>query len=168
MRSTLPIRVVLAPLLVCLFFIGFGTSIVVNSLSTVPHQYAELSNRGVRIEGTLVKCAPGLGGGRGTGCEVHISYKGFARTWDYPENIAQFAGLHPGDHIAMLVDPSDPNDAYTVVDVRDRTNSGIGVLFFLGGFFILLGLVGLWWVLTWQRRIDMRVRRLSERFGGAA
>jgi|SRR5579863_2537392 len=167
MRSSL-VRKLIVPLLLCLFFVGLGASIVVNSLFTFPHRYAVLSSRGVRIEGTLVKCGPGIGGGNGTGCEVHITFKGFSRTWDYPENSPQFNGMSPGDRIPMLVDPANPNDAYTVLDVRDRTNTGFGVLFSLGCAFILIGLGGLWWTLTLQRRVNRKVKKLSEPFEGSA
>lgn len=128
--------------LVCLFFVGLGTSIVVNTLYTFPHRYDLLASRGIRVDGSLVKCAPGIGGGRGVGCEVHLAYKSFDRTWDYPENSPQFGDLHPGSSIPMLVDPSNPNIAYTVLDVRERTSSGLGLLFYFGCVLVLAGIGG--------------------------
>ena len=157
----------IAIVLLCLFFIGIGTSTVINTLYTFPHRYGLLASGGVSVDGTLVKCAPGIGGGRGIGCEVHLNYEHFNRTWEYPENSPQFNGLTPGSRIPMLVDPSNPNIAYTVLDVRQRTDSGLGVLFFFGCALVVVGIAGLWWVLTLQRRVDRKVARISERFGGA-
>ena len=48
-----------------------------------------------------------------------------ARAFD---NLDQFDGVEPGDRVAVLVDPDDPETAFSVVDVRERTNSGIGLL----------------------------------------
>ena len=147
-------------LVVCLpllgvFFVGFGAHIAYESLHGLAHRYDTLSSRGVRADASLVKCAPGIGGGRGVGCRLNLKYGSVHRTWDYPQNSSQFAGLRPGQPVTMLVDPAHPTVAYTVHDVEARTNTGLGPVFFLGAAFLVIGVAGLGWFI----RFEWRTRR---------
>jgi hypothetical protein len=102
----------------------------------------------VQATANLVKCAPGIGGGRGVGCRVSLRFAGRVRTWNYPEDAHQFDGLSAGAPIPVLVDPSDPRTVYTARDVERRTNAGASspVLWF-GVVLVGIGLAGFAWLL---------------------
>lgn len=143
-------------ILLCVFFLGYGTSLVWKSERSLPGAYAALRSRGVPATAHLVLCAHGIGGGRGVGCRVSLDYQGHARTWDYPEDSHQFDGLQPGAPIAVLVDSRNPQTVYTVHDVDHRTNAGItSPVLWYGTVLIILGLAGLsgfLWIVRARRR----------------
>ena len=144
-------------IVLCLFFVGFGASLIWKSEHGLPAAYARLRAHGVPATAHLVRCAPGTGGGRGVGCRLSLG----DRTWDYPEDSAQFRGLPAGAPVAVLVDPHHPTTVYTVHDVDRRTNAGIGspVLWF-GVVLIAAGLGGLVWFFRLSRRAGTsRARR---------
>jgi hypothetical protein len=135
---------------------GLGARSLWETYVTLPATYARLEAAGVPATAVLQECRAGLGGGRGVGCRVSLDFRGAARTWDYPENSPQFDGLRPGAPIPMLVDPARPDVAYTVVDVRARTNTGLPSGAF-GEMLLLIGAVGL--LLGFQ--VDRALWRLS-------
>jgi hypothetical protein len=142
----------------CLFLIGLGGSMIWSSTSRLPHRYDTLSRSGIRTTAQLVTCAPGIGGGRGIGCQLAVRYQGRRRVWDYPENSAQFNGLSDGASVPVLVDPRDPNIVYTVRDVEQRTNTRgfalTGLVFIVPG---VLGLVAMgWFALRFVPRANRR------------
>lgn len=141
--------------LVAVFLVAFGAHIVYESAYGLGHQYDVLKQRGVEVDGQLVNCAPGIGGGRGVGCRVRLLYQSSARTWDYPEDASQFDRLQPGDAVPMLVDPRRPSTAYTVRDVQQRTNAGVGAVLALGLVYVVVGVIGL----LWSARLISRLRR---------
>jgi hypothetical protein len=81
---------------VCLFFIAYGTFLAWDSYHRLPHVYAALRARGVPATANLVRCAPGIGIYRGVRCRLLLRFDGHLRTWDYPEDSAQFKGLAVG------------------------------------------------------------------------
>ena len=127
------------------------------STETLPHTYDRLETHGVPATANLLECANGLGGGRGLACRLTLDLHGSNRTWVYPENVAQFKGLPIGAPIAMLVDPRNVREAYTVVDVRARSNTGFGVVAGVGTFFAIVGAAGL--ALTGRFLLSQRRRR---------
>lgn len=131
---------------VCLFAVGFGVYATWHSLLTMPHTYSRLADHGVAATATLQRCAPGLGGGRGTACQLSMAYGQTHRTWVYPENSAQFETLPTGATIPMLIDPADPHTAYTAVDVRAQTNAGFGPLTTFGLVCLLGGVAAAAWL----------------------
>jgi hypothetical protein len=133
--------------LLCLFFVVFGAFDVWGSYHRLPHTYARLRAHGMPATASLVKCAPGIGGGRGVGCRVSLGFAGHVRTWNYPEDAHQFDGLRAGAPIPVLVDPSEPTTVYTVRDVERRTNAGASspVLWF-GVVLVGIGLAGFAWL----------------------
>ena len=142
--------------LVCLFFVGFGLHTMWGSIVTLPHRYDRLDAGGVLVPATIDECKRGLGGGRGVACRLSLTYHESDRTWVYPENSRQFYGLPIGSDVPMLVDPRHPSIAYTVTDVRARTNAGFGVVAGFGLALALVGVAGLgffvWLVLLRRRR----------------
>jgi hypothetical protein len=134
--------------LLCMFFVVFGAFNIWDSYHRLPHTYARLRTGGVQATANLVKCAPGIGGGRGVGCRVSLRFAGRVRTWNYPEDAHQFDGLSAGAPIPVLVDPSDPRTVYTARDVERRTNAGASspVLWF-GVVLVGIGLAGFAWLL---------------------
>jgi hypothetical protein len=147
-------------ILLCLFFLGYGISLVWKSERSLPGAYATLRSRGVPATARLVRCAPGIGGGRGVGCRISFDYQGRTPTWDYPEDSHQFDGLQPGAPIAVLVDPHDPQTVYTVHDVDRRTNAGItSPVLWYGVVLIALGLAGFsgfLWIVRPRRPLYLR------------
>lgn len=147
---------------VCVFLLGYGTFLVWQGLVTLPHTYDQLRRTGASATAQVVLCAPGIGGGRGTGCRLRLVFAGQARTWAYPEDSRQFEHLAPGAPVAMLVDPADPDTAYTRHDVEARTNAGsspptaLGVALGAAG---LAGLTGLVRLVGWRRRLTARLSR---------
>lgn len=127
--------------LLAVFFVVFGVFISWHSLVTLPRTYDMLQAHGVPATATLEKCAPGIGGGRGVGCRLALSFDGTTRAWDYPEDSGQFQGLPVGSGVPVLVDSKDPRTVYTVTDVRARTNTGFGPVAALGIVFVLAGVV---------------------------
>lgn len=125
--------------LISIFFVVFGIFIVWHSLVTLPQTYDKLVAHGVPATATLEKCAAGLGGGRGVGCRLSLTFAGSARVWNYPENSRQFQGLPVGSRVPVLVDSKNPRTVYTVTDVRARTNAGFGPVVALGIVFVLIG-----------------------------
>lgn len=152
--------VALTWIVLCLFFLGYGASLVWKSERGLPAAYAALRARGIAATANLVRCAPGVGGGRGVGCRLRIDYQGHSRTWDYPEDAGQFESLQPGAPIAVLVDPRDATTVYTVHDVDKETNTGVtSPVLWYGIVLIAVGiasLAGLLWI----------VRGRRPRFGG--
>lgn len=130
----------------CVFLIALGGFMIWDSTTRLPHRYDTLARRGIRTTAQLVTCAPGIGGGRGTGCRLAIRYQGRRRVWDYPENSSQFNGLSDGVSVPVLVDPHNPDIVYTVRDVEQRTNTEgfalTGLIFIVPG---ALGLVATGW-----------------------
>jgi hypothetical protein len=141
------------------FFVVFGALKIRESYDTLPHAYARLRTDGVQTTATLVRCAPGIGGGHGIGCRLSLRYHGRVRTWNYPEDSRQFERLPAGSQVAVLADPDDLDTVYTVHDVDAKTNTGIGspVLWF-GVVLLGLGLAGLVWL--------VRLFALRPRIGG--
>lgn len=134
--------------LLCLFFVVFGAYSAWDSYHRLPQRYARLRTHGVQATANLVKCAPGIGGGRGVGCRVSLRFAGHARTWDYPEDVRQFEGLRAGAPIPVLVDASDPATVYTVRDVERQTNAGASSpLLWFGVVLVGIGLAGFAWLL---------------------
>jgi hypothetical protein len=132
----------------CLFFVVFGGYTAWHSYVGLPHAYARLRAHGVRADASLVRCAPGLGGGRGVGCRLSLRFEGRTRAWNYPENSRQFESLPVGSQVPVLVDPSHPTTVYTVRDVERGTNTGLSSpVLWLGVVFAGLGLAGLAWLL---------------------
>jgi len=136
---------------VCLFFVTFGAFTAWDSYHRLPRVYAVLRARGVPATARLVRCAPGIGGGRGVGCRLSLSFEGRVRTWNYPEDSAQFRGLAVGAAVPVLVDPSNSHTVYTVRDVDHRTNAGASPPFWYGVVLVVLGVAGFTWLL-WLRR----------------
>ena len=130
--------------LVCLFVIGLGVYSIWNSVVSLPATYAALQESGVPANAKIDRCASGIGGGRGVGCELSLTYAGSRLVWDYPENSAQFARLPGGSLVSVLVDPAHPDTVYTVTDVRARTNTGFGPMAIFGIACVLAGLLGVW------------------------
>jgi hypothetical protein len=143
-------------ILLCLFFAGYGTSLVWKSERSLPGAYATLRSRGAPATAHLVRCALGIGGGRGMGCRISLDYQGYTRSWDYPEDSDQFDGLQPGAPITVLVDPHNPKTVYTVHDVDRRTNAGTSSpVVWYGVVLITLGLAGFsgfLWIVRPRRR----------------
>lgn len=140
----------------CLFLVGLGLHMMWHSTVTLPREYDQLEAHGVPATAAVDECARGLGGGHGVGCRLRLSFDGSTRTWVYPENSRQFGGLLRGSPVAMLVDSRNPAIAYTVTDVRSRTNAGFGIVAGFGAFFACLGAAGIgflaWLALPWRRR----------------
>lgn len=126
------------------------------SMVTLPGQYDRLGDHGAQATATIDECAPRLGGGRGVACRLTMAFKGSSRTWVYPENVPQFEIRPAGSSVAMLVDPHDIDTAYTVTDVRDRTNAGFGLVAGVGLFFACMG-IACFAFMAW---LSLRTRRL--------
>jgi hypothetical protein len=137
--------------LVCLFFVVFGAFEAWDSYHRLPRVYASLRARGLPATARLVRCAPGIGGGRGVGCRLSLTFAGRERTWDYPEDAPQFERLAAGAAIPVLVDPRNPNTVYTVHDVDHRTNAGTSPGFWYGIVLLVVGLAGLSFLLWLSR-----------------
>ena len=132
--------------LLCLFFVGLGLHSLWSSMVSLPATYRLLNESGVLTVATVDRCAPGIGGGRGKGCELSLTYEGARRVWDYPEDSAQFVGLPAGAQVPVLVDPRNPQTVYTVTDVRARTNAGFGPIVGFGIACIAAGAAGGWFL----------------------
>jgi len=114
---------------------GFGIWGLHNTLVAMPARYDALEQRGVATTATFEGCF----GSRS--CDVSMTFRGVPRRWRYPVNSGQFGDLPQGARIAMIVDPRDPETAYTAEDVERRTNDGFGLLLVVAAAFGLLGLV---------------------------
>jgi len=146
--------------LVCLFLVGLGLHAIWHSTVTLPRTYDRLAASGVPATAILEQCAPGLGGGHGVACRLTLDTRGSTRTWVYPENSRQFEDLPTDAAIPMLVDPRHAGNAYTVTDVRARTNAGFGFVAGFGVFFVGLGAAGLG-LFGWLARLGRRRRRFN-------
>jgi hypothetical protein len=145
----------------CLFLIGFGIYSVWDSSVNLPNKYAQLRANGVHATAHVVKCAAGIGGGRGVGCRLSLRYGGATRTWDYPLNAPQFKPLARGAPVPVLVDPRDPTTVYTVHDVTGNIESGTGYsLIWL--IFIVPGIAGLLGFTWFAFKIAPNLRRQSD------
>ncbi len=133
--------------------VGFGAFTTWDSLVSLPHKYDQLRSNGTQATAYLVVCAPGIGGGRGIGCRLRLSFDGQTRTWAYPEDSGQFEQLRPGAPVTMLVDPADPATAYTMRDVEARTNAGWSPPALFGVALTLIGLVALTWLARMARQL---------------
>jgi hypothetical protein len=134
--------------------VGYGSFEAWDSYYRLPHRYADLRANGLPRMAKLVRCAPGIGGGRGVGCRLSLRSGERLRTWNYPEDSAQFKRLAAGAPIPVLVDPSNSTIVYTVHDVDNRTNAGTSPVFWFGigvGLFGLAGLALLLWL--WRETI---------------
>ena len=138
----------------CLFFVAYGAFLAWDSYHSLPHVYAGLRARGVPATAKLVRCAPGSGAYRGVRCRLSLRFDGRDRTWDYPEDSAQFKGLAVGAAIPVLVDPNNSKTVYTRCDVEHRTNAGTSPVFWYGVVLVALGLAGFAFLL-WLRRPTM-------------
>jgi hypothetical protein len=141
-------------ILVCLFFVTYGAFVAWDSYHRLPRVYASLRARGVPATANLVRCAPGIGIYHGVRCRLSLRFDGRHRTWDYPEDSAQFKGLAVGAAIPVLVDPNSSSTVYTVHDVEQRTNAGTSVVFWYGVGLVVFGLAGFAGLL-WLRRPTM-------------
>ena len=151
-------------ILVCLFFVIYGTFVAWDSHHRLPRVYASLRARGVPARANLVRCGPGVGIYRGVRCRLSLRFEGL-RTWNYPEDSAQFKGLAVGAAIPVLVDPNNSNTVYTRRDVEHRTNAGTSVVFWYGVGLVVLGLAGFAGLL-WLRRPTMPRPRWANRWPG--
>jgi hypothetical protein len=124
-------------LIVCVFFVVYGSLFVWNSLVTLPHRYDDLRDHGAKANAYLVRCPPVHGR-----CELQLTFAGETRSWRYEENRHQFESLRPGSPVRMLVDARHPANAYTVVDVARRTNAGWSGTAIFGLVLVVIGLAG--------------------------
>jgi len=138
-------------ILVCLFFVTYGAFLAWDSYHRLPHVYAALRARGVPATANLVRCAPGIGIYHGVRCRVSLRFDGRLRTWNYPEDSAQFKGLAVGAAIPVLVDPNNADTVYTRRDVEHTTNAGISPVFWYGVVLVVLGLAGFAFLLRLRR-----------------
>jgi hypothetical protein len=149
-------RVAVAALLgVLVFCVAFGIATAWHSLVDLPRTYQHLRGSGVSATARLLRCAPGIGGGRGIGCRLRLAFGERTHDFNYPEDSAQFEQLPPGAAVPVLVDAGDPTTAYTVRDVIAKTNAGWSAPAFFGAGLTAVGLLGLAW-LAWFR---VRMRR---------
>src|SRR5919198_2752344 len=119
--------------LIPVVFIGIAVWGTYETMFKLRRDYTVLGQRGVRATATFAGCT----GGRDKKCRLRLP--GRANRWDYGQNFDQFSGLAVGAPVEVVIDPEDPNRRYTAVDVRRRTNQGVGALF---GFSIIIGLAG--------------------------
>ena len=143
---------------VCLFFVAYGAFLAWDSYHRLPHVYAVLRARGVPATANFVRCAPGIGIYRGVRCRLSLRFDGRLRTWDYPEDSAQFKGLAVGAAIPVLVDPSNSSIVYTLRDVEHGTNAGTSPVFWYGVVLVVLGLAGFAFLLRLRRPTMPRPR----------
>jgi hypothetical protein len=122
-------------LIVCVFFVVYGSWIVSRSLVTLPRRYDALRDHGTKATAYLLGCPPVHGR-----CELRLTFDGETRRWHYDENRRQFSGLSPGSPVRMLVDPRHPATAYTAVDVAGQTNAGWSVTAIYGLVLLVIGL----------------------------
>jgi len=115
---------------------GFGIWGLHNTLVAMPARYDALEQRGVATTATFEGCF-----GR-RNCDVSLTFRGMPRRWRYPVNSSQFGDLPKGARVAMILDPRDPETAYTAEDVEQRTNDGFGQLLVAAAACGLLGPVG--------------------------
>ncbi len=119
--------------LVPVVFIGIAVWGTYETMFKLRRDYAVLDQRGARATATFAGCT----GGEDNKCRLRLP--GSPAVWDYRQNSDQFNGRSIGAPVEVVIDPEDPNKRYTAVDVRRRTNQGIGLLF---GFSIVIGLAG--------------------------
>jgi hypothetical protein len=143
---------------VCLFFVAYGAFLAWDSYHRLPHVYAALRARGVPATANLVRCAPGIGIYRGVHCRLSLRFDGRLRTWNYPEDSAQFKGLAGGEAIPVLVDPNNSSIVYTLRDVEHGTNAGTSPVFWYGVVLVVLGLAGFAFLLRLRRPTMPRPR----------
>lgn len=135
--------------LVWLAFAALGVGFMWHSLVVMPHRYDALSHDGISAV-AQVRCD--------RDCELTMSYNGRRRTWTYHQPHEQFRSVRYGGSVPMLVDRREPQIAYTVYDVRHRSNSGFGLTAWFGLLVVLSGVgAGLWqaaWLVRLRARID--------------
>jgi hypothetical protein len=100
------------------------------SLYALPRTYDRLQSSGVRVSATLGYVnPPGIDRFKDNDYyTLTYAFGGRSRTKNVFENWDQFDGVDLGQTVPVLVDPKDPDTAFSVADVRARTNSGIGLL----------------------------------------
>ena len=152
-------------ILACLFFVTYGAFLAWDSYHRLPRVYAALRARGVPATANLVRCAPGIGIYHGVRSRLSLRFDGRLRTWNYPEDSAQFKGLAVGAAIPVLVDPNNADTVYTRRDVEHRTNAGTSPVFWYGVVLVVLGLAGFGF-LIWLRRPTMPKPRWPNRWPG--
>lgn len=149
--------------LLCLFFVVFGTTTAWHAASDLPRTYSHLRTHGVRATAVFAGCR--VVGLRDHECRLSLTYRGHTRTWSYPEEFSQFDHLPVGAPVAVLVDPEHPTTVFTVHDVEVRSNAGFGVLAVFGIVLAVAGVLGLG--LYWsRRRREARHRRLVAEASG--
>jgi hypothetical protein len=124
-------------LIVCGFFVVYGSWIGWQSLVILPDRYDDLRDHGTKATAYLVRCPPVHGR-----CELRLTVSGETRRWHYDENRRQFSGLNPGSRVRMLVDRRHPATAYTVADVARETNAGWSGPAIYGLALLVSGLAG--------------------------
>lgn len=123
---------------ITLFFILFGFHQIISTTVQLPKEYARLQQSGIHTYARLDKCARGLGGGRGVGCQLTLTTPQ-QYTWSYSEDSAQFEGILYGSNVPVLVDSHNPRIAYTVYDIDHHTNVHSPVIIGFGIVLILAG-----------------------------
>lgn len=145
-------------LVLCVFFIGFGSYTAWNAAVSLPQAYAQLRAHGVHTKAVFAGCS--VIDLRTTECRLTLRFGGVTNTWAYSSDYPQFNGLRIGAPVAVIVDPTNPTTVYTVHDVMTNDNAGFGVLSVFGVIMAILGVIGVVWYLRFQRRLDRRMRRL--------
>jgi len=107
-----------APVVVGLFFIGFGSWTAWDGATRRPHVYAQLRAHGVRLTAQFAGCPSRHE------CRLTVRYQGRTRTWGYGDDYPQFDNLAIGAPVAVLLDPAHPTTVYTAHDVETNVNSG--------------------------------------------
>jgi hypothetical protein len=132
-------------------------------LISLPRTYDRLERDGVRVPATVGYVDP-AGSNRFRNNDYYtltFHFRGRRYQERAFENFRQFDGVALGDEVPVLVDPDDPGTAFSVADVRARTNSGIGLGSAASLFDILLCgwfLVGEISAKKWSRRLRRPAR----------
>jgi hypothetical protein len=128
------------------------------SLYALPRTYDRLERSGVRVSATLGYVnPPGIDRFKDNDYyTLTYAFGGRERTKNVFEHWDQFDGVPLGQTVPMLVDPKDPDTAFSVADVRARTNAGFGLL---SGVSLLLFVMCLYYL------FDPVSRRLSRGTG---
>lgn len=125
---------------VSLLIIAIGLVAALLPPSRPPAEYARLSAHGTRAEARFAGCYVT----KPANCRLALAYAGKTRTWTYPQDYAQFSGVHTGDPVPVLVDPRDPLQVYTVHDVEVRYmpgfsgRRGVGIVAVIFGAVLLV------------------------------
>ena len=136
-----------------LFFVGYGTWLVVDDLWLRPSEYAHLLQVGVASSVTVTTC------GRND-CEGDYSYDGVARHGRIPDT----GGLLGGTVMPILVDPADPTMFFPTEYVRSGRNAGLSPILFFG---IAMVAAGCGLPLSMYRSTRMLGRRFAAPPGGS-